>query len=79
MKLKDALLCIDCDEIFTVEGSTCNPRCPSCGSSVFARLAGWVQSWNAFEKSDKANTMPGHAASMRRRVMEIIRETPAAA
>ena len=53
MNLRDALLCIDCDEVFATEGFTCNPRCPSCGSSVFAPLAGWIQTWTAFEKSGR--------------------------
>ncbi len=51
MNLKDALLCIDCDEVFAVEGSSCSPRCPACASSIFAPLSTWVQTWGALERS----------------------------
>ena len=80
MKLKDTLLCIDCDEVFAAEGHTCNPRCPSCGSSVFAPLACWVQTWTAFEKSeDETNRVTRYGASTEERRMEIIHPKPIAA
>ncbi|MGA2107696.1 MAG: hypothetical protein ABSH25_08625 [Syntrophorhabdales bacterium] len=44
MNLRDAVLCIDCDKVFTIEGSPCNPRCPRCASSVLMPLSAWVQS-----------------------------------
>ncbi len=50
MNLKDALLCIDCDEIFTAERASSNLHCPNCGSSVFAYLSTWVQSWAVFDR-----------------------------
>ena len=31
--LKDAFLCIDCDEVPTIDGSSCNPRYPRCAST----------------------------------------------
>jgi hypothetical protein len=31
--LKDASLCIACDEVLAIEGSPCNPQCPSCTST----------------------------------------------
>ncbi len=80
MKLKDTLLCIDCDEVFTAEGHTCNPRCPSCDSSVFAPLACWVQTWTAFEKSeDEPNRVTRHGTSTKERGMEIVHPKPIAA
>ena len=49
--LKDAFLCIDCDEVFAIEGSPRNPRCPRCASSVFASSSAWVRSWPALDHS----------------------------
>ncbi len=72
MNLKHALLCIDCDEVFTAEASTCNPRCPTCGSSVYARLDGWVQTWTAFEKSLETIRRARHASSAKQQRMKIV-------
>lgn len=41
MKLAQAYLCIDCDEIFSVAGQT-NPACPNCASRTYAPIAGWL-------------------------------------
>lgn len=79
MNLRDALLCIDCDEVFAAEGSTCNPRCPSCGSSVFAPLAGWIQTWTAFDTSGETGVVRRYGASTRTRRVEIVHPTPIAA
>jgi len=79
MNLRDALLCIDCDEVFATEGFTCNPRCPSCGSSVFAPLAGWIQTRTAFGKSGETNRVTRYGASTRNRRVEIVHPTPIAA
>ena len=49
MNLRDAVLCIDCDEVFAIEGTPCNPRCPLCASSVLMHLSAWVQTWTAPE------------------------------
>ena len=74
MNLKDALLCINCDEVFTAVGSACNPRCPSCASSVFAPLSAWVQTWAALENSQvEAKRVMRDGASTGRPRMEIIR------
>jgi len=58
MNLKDAFLCIDCDEVFTISGSACNPRCPRCASSVCAPLSGWVQTREAFDRSTGGGAKP---------------------
>ena len=79
MNLTDALLCIDCDEVFAAEEFTCNPRCPSCGSSVFAPLAGWVQTWTAFEKSGETNGVTPFSASPKKWRIEVIRPASIAA
>jgi len=42
MKLKDAFLCIDCDEIFVADKT--NPSCPSCCSRSYAPISGWITS-----------------------------------
>ena len=68
MKLRDALLCIDCDEVFTTKGSPCNARCPTCGSRVSAPLFTWVPTSNAYEyPRPKATTL------------ELVHPTPIAA
>jgi len=79
MNLRDALLCIDCDEVFTTEGLACNPRCPRCGSSVFAPLAGWVQTWTAYDKSSETNSLSHYGASTKKQRMEIVHPAPIAA
>ena len=80
MNLKDALLCIDCDEVFVVEESSCNIRCPVCTSSVFTRLSVWVKSWPAYENSEgRAKSAVRDEAPAKRRGMEIVRSTPIAA
>ena len=38
MKLEDAALCLDCDEVF--EGQE---RCPKCGSAFWRYLALWLK------------------------------------
>ena len=70
MNLRDALLCIDCDEVFAIQGSPTNPRCPRCASSVFAPLSGWVGTRAALDHA------PGETARPR---LEIIRRTNIAA
>lgn len=80
MNLKHAFLCIDCDEVFAIEGSPCNPRCPRCASSVFAPLSAWVQSWAALDHSQGEMTRAMSAgASTKRPRLEIIHSTPIAA
>jgi hypothetical protein len=70
MNLRDAFLCIDCDEVFAIQDSPCNPRCPRCASSVFAPLSAWVGTRAA----------PDHAqAGEARPRLEIVHATPIAA
>lgn len=64
MKLRKAYLCIDCDEIFEVEGKT-NPECPSCTSRSYAPIAGWITSQDF---ADRMNAME----SGKRRVPAVI-------
>jgi hypothetical protein len=78
MNIKDAFLCIDCDEVFTIVGSRCNPRCPICASSVLVPLSAWVQTWTALEKSETNRIMRDGASTERPR-LEIVRSTPIAA
>ena len=80
MNLKDAFLCIDCDEVFAFEGSPCNPRCPRCASSVFAPISAWVQSWAVLDHSQGEMTRAMSAgASTKRPRLEIIHSTHVAA
>ena len=80
VNLKDAFLCIDCDEVFMIEGSPCNPQCPRCASSVFAPLSAWVQTWTALETTQgETNRVTQGGASTKRPRLEIIHSTPIAA
>ena len=55
MRLDDARLCLDCEEIHEEQ------ECPACGSEVFAFLTRWIQS-TAPDKGKTATT-PGAAHS----------------
>jgi hypothetical protein len=80
MKLKDVFLCIDCDEVFAIEGPPCNPRCPRCASSVFVPLSAWVQAWPAFENEQaETNRIAQGGASTKRPRLEIVHSTTIAA
>ena len=70
MNLRDAFLCIDCDEVFAIQGSPCNPRCPRCASSVLAPLSAWVGTRAALDH------VQGEEARPR---LEIVHTTPIAA
>jgi PHP family Zn ribbon phosphoesterase len=70
MKLKDAFLCIDCDEVFTTEGSRCNPRCPTCASSVLMPVSAFLQTLAAPERGKDETARPR---------LEIVHTTPIAA
>jgi hypothetical protein len=70
MNLKEAFLCIGCDEVFVIGGSPCNPRCPRCASSVFVPLSAWVQTRAAFDHALEKEVRPR---------LEIIHPTPIAA
>ena len=70
MNLRDAFLCIDCDEVFAIHDSPTNPRCPRCASSVFAPLSTWVG----------IRTAPNYAHAQEARPrLEIVHATPIAA
>ena len=80
MKLKEMFLCIDCDEVFTAERSTCNPQCPICASSVFMPLSVWVQTMTAFERTrGEAENVTHHETTEGRRRIALVHSTPAAA
>ena len=70
MNLKDAFLCIDCDEVFAIQGPPSNPQCPRCASSVMAPLSAWVGTRATLDHA------PDEAARPR---LEIIHATPIAA
>jgi DNA-directed RNA polymerase subunit RPC12/RpoP len=70
MKLRDVFLCIDCDEMFTLEGSPCNPRCPRCASSVLMPMSAFVRTLTAFERGTDEMARPR---------LEIIQPTSVAA
>jgi hypothetical protein len=70
MNLKDAFVCIDCDEVFAIDVSRCNPRCPKCASSVSAPLSIWVRTWGALDRLREETPAPR---------IEIIHATCAAA
>jgi len=80
MKLKEMFLCIDCDEVFTSEGSRCNPQCPTCASSVFMPLSAWVQTMTAFERGrGEAERVTHHEMTEGRPRIALVHSTPAAA
>lgn len=47
MKLRDARLCADCDEVYESEGVYAS--CPSCGSESFSLISRWIPTVNQFE------------------------------
>jgi hypothetical protein len=53
MRLDDARLCLDCEEIHEEQ------ECPACGSEVFAFLTRWIQS----TAPDKAKAAPPPSAT----------------
>jgi len=58
MNIKDAFLCIDCDAVFTIEGSPCNPRCPICASSVVMPVSAFLQTLTASERRTGETARP---------------------
>ncbi len=79
MNLKDALLCLDCDEIFSTRTTSCNAQCPRCASSAFAPLSTWVQDWTTFAKTQDERDDAPQAASSRKHRIFLVRKAPAAA
>lgn len=49
MKLRDARLCINCDEVYDVVGEVYG-RCTACGSESFALISRWIPTVNQFER-----------------------------
>lgn len=47
MKLRDARLCADCEEVYEAKGIYA--RCPACGSKTFALINRWIPTANEFE------------------------------
>ena len=80
LNLKDALICIDCEEVFVVQGSRCNPRCPACASSVCVPLSSWIGTGNTLDHGvDEAHAAAQDEAPANRRRMEIVHSTLIAA
>ena len=80
LNLKDALICIDCEEVFIPQGSRCNPRCPSCASSVCVPLSSWIGTGNSLgHGAGEAHGAAQDDAPARRWRMEIVHSTPIAA
>jgi anaerobic ribonucleoside-triphosphate reductase len=49
VKLKNSVLCCNCDEIFELQGGIYG-RCPACGSESFALISRWVPTVADFER-----------------------------
>ena len=80
LNLKDALICIDCEEVFIPQGSRCNPRCPACTSSVCVPLSSFIGTGNTLDHgADEVRVAGQDDAPARRRRMEIVHSTPIAA
>ena len=43
MKLNDAKICIDCEEVYASDPTKAWPQCPVCGSMIWFPLAVWLQ------------------------------------
>ena len=50
MRLDDARLCLDCEEIHEEQ------ECPACGSEAFAFLTRWIQSTSAERPKPRPNS-----------------------
>lgn len=48
MKLRDARLCINCDEVYEAQGVY--SRCPSCASESFRLICEWIPTVAEFER-----------------------------
>ena len=57
MRLDDARLCLDCEEIHEEQ------ECPSCGSEAFAFLTRWIQSTTR-DEDRRAGTRPSQPAPL---------------
>jgi anaerobic ribonucleoside-triphosphate reductase len=67
MKLRDARLCINCDEVYDVVGEVYG-RCPACASEVFTLISRHMPTLAEFEnwinerKEGQAASMGANAA-----------------
>ena len=52
MKLKDACFCIQCEEIFPLEGN--NPSCPSCTSRSFLPVSKYIPTESSLDRANLA-------------------------
>lgn len=50
MRLQNAYICIDCDEVFDPIGQGGKHQCPACASMSCAPISGWITSWSAFDR-----------------------------
>lgn len=50
MKLRDARLCINCDEVYE---AGIYGYCPACGSEVFGLLSSWIPSMEDSELNER--------------------------
>ena len=57
MRLDEARLCLDCEEIHD------DQECPSCGSEAFAFLTRWVKPASAAESGLRAERPPANRAA----------------
>ena len=48
MKLKDARLCAECEEVFEAIGAVA--ECPVCGSTAFCLMSRWVPTMAMYER-----------------------------
>lgn len=51
MKLKDALFCITCEEIFELKDCSTRRVCPSCTGSLIINVSKWIKSLSDFVDS----------------------------
>ncbi len=59
MKLRNARLCINCDEVYEATGLY--SRCPACASESFRLICEWIPTVNEFERWIKERS--GEAAT----------------
>ncbi len=64
MKLRDARLCADCEEVYEAEGCL-YAACPSCGSKSFYLVSRWIPTLNDFERFAVELKTTGQAACER--------------
>lgn len=53
MRLNNAIVCLDCEEIFEPPIR----RCPHCGSDQFKPLGAWIMPMSLADRPEKAATL----------------------